>query len=181
MVERLIEALRTPSEVVQVAVSECLPPLIKLRHEEAPAIIDRLLHDLFYASKYAERRGAAYGLAGCIRGRGIASIREFNIIARFRDALEDKKNATPKQGAMFAIECFTVTLGRIFEPFIVQILPLLLTALGDASVDVREATSDAARAISKSTREANTTCLTNHNSGSYLRIRRQVDSSHSSR
>ena len=58
--ERLIEALRTPSEVVQVAVSECLPPLVRLKPSDVPSIADRLLADLFAGSKYAEREWPIY-------------------------------------------------------------------------------------------------------------------------
>lgn len=50
-IERLLDALRTPSEVVQIAVSDCLPPLVKLRKEEAPLLIDRLMTQLFAAQK----------------------------------------------------------------------------------------------------------------------------------
>lgn len=50
-VERLFEALKTPSEVVQIAASDCLPPLVKLRKDEAPMLIDRLMTQLFAGSK----------------------------------------------------------------------------------------------------------------------------------
>lgn len=50
-VERLLDALRTPSEVVQIAVAECLPPLVKLRKDETPMLIDRLMTQLFGAPK----------------------------------------------------------------------------------------------------------------------------------
>lgn len=145
--KRLITALRTPSEVVQEAVGECLPPLIKVSKEQAPDLIDALLQDCLHADKYAERRGAAYGLAGAVKGRGIGALKEFGIISRVRDAIEDKKDANARQGAVFAIETLSSTLGRIFEPYVIQVLPLLLQCFGDTVVEVRNATQDAARAI----------------------------------
>jgi hypothetical protein len=145
--KRLIAALRTPSEVVQEAVSECLPPLIKVLKEQAPDLIDSLLSDCMRAERYAERRGAAYGLAGAVKGRGIGSLKEFGIVGRIREAIEDKKDPNGRQGAVFAIETLSGTLGRIFEPYVIQVLPLLLQCFGDAVVDVRNATSDAAKAI----------------------------------
>ncbi|KAE8244826.1 hypothetical protein A4X13_0g6225, partial [Tilletia indica] len=149
VVEKLLDALRTPSELVQSAVSECLSPLIGAVQDEVPKLFEKLLSDLFDAPKYAERRGAAYGLAGIIKGRGIGSIAEFRVMQKLADAAEDKRNVNARQGAMFAYETLTATLERLFEPYIQQILPHLLTCFGDSSADVREATQDAAKVIMK--------------------------------
>lgn len=46
-----------------------------------------------------------------------------------------------------AFECLCDKLGRLFEPYVIHTLPLLLSAFGDASPAVREAAADAARAI----------------------------------
>ncbi|KAH8110478.1 ARM repeat-containing protein [Phellopilus nigrolimitatus] len=139
VVARLVDALKTPSEQVQVAVSECLAPSRQL--------VEELLHELFNASKYGERRGAAYGLAGVVKGAGIAGIKEFDLIERLHSALEDKKRYEPRQGVMFALETMSATLGRNFEPYIIELLPSLLASFGDATPDVREATEDAAKVI----------------------------------
>jgi hypothetical protein len=48
---------------------------------------------------------------------------------------------------MFVFETLSNTLGRLFEPYITFILPILLTAFGDSTGDVREAAQDAARVI----------------------------------
>jgi hypothetical protein len=37
VITRLVDALKTPSEVVQSAVSDCLPPLLRLRKEQVGA------------------------------------------------------------------------------------------------------------------------------------------------
>ncbi|KAJ4478479.1 armadillo-type protein [Lentinula aciculospora] len=147
IVDRLVEALKTPSEQVQIAVSECLSPLVNFMRPKVPALVDSLLDTLFDAPKYASRRGAAYGLAGVIKGTGIGGMKEFAIISRLRAASEDKKRFEPRQGVMFAIETLSTTLARLFEPYIEFILPILLTSFGDASTDVREATQDASRII----------------------------------
>ncbi|KDQ20094.1 hypothetical protein BOTBODRAFT_101949 [Botryobasidium botryosum FD-172 SS1] len=147
VVDRLVDALKTPSEAVQSAVSDCLPPLVSLMKDSGGKLIDHLLHELVHAPKYAERRGAAYGLAGVIKGRGISAMKEFNILTRLKDAIEDKKRYEARQGALFAFETLSFTLRRLFEPYIIQILPLLLASFGDQTPDVREATSDAARVI----------------------------------
>ncbi|GAA5915522.1 hypothetical protein JCM6882_005925 [Rhodosporidiobolus microsporus] len=147
VIGRLVEALRTPSEVVQAAVCDCLPPLIRVIKNDVPDLADQLLNDLFNAQKYAERRGAAYGLAGIVQGRGLASIQEFGIMGRMQDNAEDKKTMQARQGAVFGYEVLATVLGRLFEPYITEILPTLLACFGDSSTDVREATQDAAKAI----------------------------------
>lgn len=147
IVKRLVEALKTPAEQVQIAVSECLSPLVKIQRSQVSELLDHLFDELLNAPKYAARRGAAYGLAGIIRGAGIATMREFNIIDRLKAATEDKKRYEPRQGAMFAFETFSTVLDRLFEPYILRVLPLLLNSFGDATLDVREATQDTARVI----------------------------------
>ncbi|KAI0710312.1 ARM repeat-containing protein [Cerioporus squamosus] len=147
IVERLVGALKTPAEQVQIAVSECLSPLVKIMKSPPSELVDRLLDELCNSPSYAARRGAAYGLAGVVKGLGISSIKEYHIIDRLRAAAEDKKRFEPRQGAMFAFETFTSTLGRLFEPYIIHILPLLLNSFGDGTPDVREAAQDTAKVI----------------------------------
>ena len=147
IVDRLVDALKTPAEQVQMAVSECLSPLVKLMRPRLASLVDSLFVDLLQAPKYAVRRGAAYGLAGVIQGTGLAGMKEFDVISRLRKAGEDKKKFEPRQGVMFAFETLFNTLGRPFEPYITYALPLLLTSFGDSTTDVREATQDAARVI----------------------------------
>ncbi|KAG0253420.1 translational activator of GCN4 [Actinomortierella ambigua] len=146
-VEKLIETLKTPSEPVQVAVANCLPGLIKSIPAQVPSLLKRLTDAAFHSPKYAERRGAAYGLAGVIKGRGISSLKEFSVMATLKAAIDDKKDPHAREGAMLAFETLSLTLGRLFEPYVIQILPLLLVCFGDPVADVRHATSDTSRAI----------------------------------
>ncbi|TRM56848.1 armadillo-type protein [Schizophyllum amplum] len=148
VVDRLVDALSTPAEQVQIAVSECLAPLVAgMDDVKVTALIDRLFNDLLDAPKYAVRRGSAYGLAGAVRGAGIAAMKKYQVMERIKAATEEKKRYEPRQGAMFAAETLSATLGRLFEPYITVVLPLLLAEFGDAIPDVREATADAAKVI----------------------------------
>ncbi|CAE7122272.1 unnamed protein product [Rhizoctonia solani] len=147
VVDRLVEALKTPSEVVQIAVADCLPALVKLMKPRLPKLVDHLFEELINGTKYAQRRGAAYGLAGVLKGRGIMGFKEFDIVGRLRRAMDDKKRFEARQGVVFVFETLSVTLGRLFEPYIPLILPLLLGAFGDGTPDVRDATIDASKVI----------------------------------
>ncbi|CAE6494446.1 unnamed protein product [Rhizoctonia solani] len=147
VVDRLVEALKTPSEVVQVAVADCLPALVKLMKPRLPKLVDHLFDQLINGEKYAQRRGAAYGLAGVLKGRGIMGFKEFDIVGRLRRSMDDKKRFEARQGVVFVFETLSATLGRLFEPYIPLILPLLLGAFGDGTPDVREATIDASKVI----------------------------------
>ncbi|MCO5555788.1 hypothetical protein L7F22_009333 [Adiantum nelumboides] len=147
VIDRLVEALKTPSELVQVAVADCLVPLARTAEKDVPALIERLFVALLNAPKYGERRGAAYGIAGLVKGRGISSIAEFNIMTRLAEAVEDKKGTHARQGAMMVYETLMAMLQRLFEPYIPQILPQMLSCFGDGTTDVRDATQETARVM----------------------------------
>ncbi|KAK9468030.1 armadillo-type protein [Lipomyces arxii] len=152
IVERLISTLRAPSENVQFAVSESLPPLIKrVDGDKIGVYVEKLLKQLFGGNKYSERRGAAYGLAGIVKGVGISALADYDIMRELTAGLEDKKDPKKRQGVQFGFEILSMSLGRYFEPYVIEIMPLLLNSLGDASAEVREATADAAKEIMKHT------------------------------
>ncbi|TFK26296.1 translational activator GCN1 [Coprinopsis marcescibilis] len=147
IVDRLVEALKTPSEQVQIAVSECISPIVNLMQSRLSSLVDQLFEDLFRGEKYAVRRGAAYGIAGVIKGTGISGMKDYDVLRRLHIAAEDKKNLQSRQGVVFVLETLSSTLGRLFEPYITHVLPLLLSSFGDSTADVREGTQDAARII----------------------------------
>ena len=144
VVQRLLATLSTPSESVQYAVAQCLPPLVRTSAQEVPKYIEQVMEQLF-SKKYAARRGAAYGLAGLVRGKGLGVLREYRIISTLKNATENKKDVNQRQGAFLAFELLSLILGRIFEPYVIQLVPQLLTGFGDSSTDVREACLDAAK------------------------------------
>ena len=146
VVQRLLSTLSTPSETVQYAVSECLPPLVQASIAETGDYVQQMLDELLKGKKYASRRGAAYGLAGIVRGKGITALREYRIMATFKGATENKKDANQRQGAFLAYELLSLILDRLFEPYVIQIVPQLLAGFGDANIDVREACLDASKA-----------------------------------
>lgn len=147
IVMRLIAALSTPSQQVQEAVANCLPHLVPSIKDDAPSIVDKLMDQLLKSDKYGERKGAAYGLAGIIKGMGILALKQLDIMTTLTNAIQDKKNYRHREGALFAFEMLCTMLGRLFEPYIVHVLPHLLLCFGDSSQYVRTATDDTARVV----------------------------------
>lgn len=145
IIQKLLDALPTPSENVQYAVAECLPPVIRLSSDSIDRYVQELLSQLFQSKSYAARRGAAYGLAGIVRGKGISVIREYRIMAKLQDASENKRDPNQRQGAVLAFELFSLVLGRTFEPYVIQIVPQLLSSFGDPVIEVRNACLDASK------------------------------------
>ncbi|XP_063049670.1 stalled ribosome sensor GCN1 [Engraulis encrasicolus] len=147
IVAKLINALSTPSQQVQESVASCLPPLVPAIREDAGGMVRKLLELLLESDKYAERKGAAYGLAGLVKGLGILSLKQQDIMTTLTDAIQDKKNFRRREGALFAFEMLCNMLGKLFEPYVVHVLPHLLLCFGDGNQYVREAADDCAKAV----------------------------------
>ena len=123
IIGKLVSALATPSQQVQEAVANCLPPLVPSIKDEAPKLVTELLHTLLTTENYGERKGAAYGLAGLVKGLGILSLKQLDIMTRLTEAIQNKKNHKYREGALFALSQLCSMLGRLFEPYIVHVLP----------------------------------------------------------
>ncbi|NXD39989.1 GCN1 kinase, partial [Copsychus sechellarum] len=147
IVGKLIAALSTPSQQVQESVASCLPPLVPAIKEDAGGMIQKLMQLLLESDKYAERKGAAYGLAGLVKGLGILSLKQQEMMTTLTDAIQDKKNFRRREGALFAFEMLCSMLGKLFEPYVVHVLPHLLLCFGDGNQYVREAADDCAKAV----------------------------------
>ena len=147
MVHLLLSNLDTPSQTVQEAIAGCLPPLASVVKPEAETIFSKLLEKLLESASYSQRRGAAYGLAGLVKGLGIPTLKQHRVMPSLQEAIKNKKNYRHREGALFAFECLCNQLGRLFEPYVVHILPDLLLCFGDGNQYVREATDRTARII----------------------------------
>lgn len=152
VVKRLLKTLSTPSEDVQSSVSDCIAPLVpKFAHDKLAAFFEELIERLFTGTRCTTRLGAAYGIAGLVKGAGIQALNSFDILRTLTDAADDKKDAQRRQGVSLAFYCLSKMLGKFFEPYVVEVLPVILKSLGDQAPEVREATDLAARQIMKAT------------------------------
>ncbi|GFR94655.1 GCN1 general control of amino-acid synthesis 1-like 1 [Elysia marginata] len=147
IVAQLIAALSTPSQEVQEAVANCLPALVPSIRSDAPGLVSKLLLHLLESDNYGERKGAAYGLAGLIKGMGILALKQQQVMDTLTEAIQDKKNFRKREGALLAFEMLCSMLGRLFEPYIVHIIQHLLLCFGDANQYVRQAADDCAKSV----------------------------------
>ncbi|KAK3760896.1 hypothetical protein RRG08_042111 [Elysia crispata] len=147
IVAQLIAALSTPSQEVQESVANCLPALVPSIRSDAPGLVSKLLLHLLESDNYGERKGAAYGLAGLIKGMGILALKQQKVMDMLTEAIQDKKNFRKREGALLAFEMLCSMLGRLFEPYIVHIIQHLLLCFGDANQYVRQAADDCAKSV----------------------------------
>ncbi|PVD31523.1 hypothetical protein C0Q70_06936 [Pomacea canaliculata] len=147
IVAQLISALSTPSQEVQEAVANCLPPLVPSIKQGAPELVQRLLMLLLESDNFGERKGAAYGLAGLVKGMGILALKQQQVMDTLTNAIQDKKSPRKREGALLAFEMLCNMLGRLFEPYIVHIIQHLLLCFGDGNQYVREAADECAKAV----------------------------------
>lgn len=141
---QLIQALNTPSQVVQEAVANCFPPLIDAYRNESIPMLKELNKALYEGTDYGQRKGAAYGIAGIARGLGMQAIKQQS--GFMKKAIQDAK-INRKIGALIGIEVFMTMLGRLFEPYVSQLLPSLLICYGEATTNVREIADESSKTL----------------------------------
>lgn len=88
---------------VQEAVANCLPPLVPAIKDDAPTLVQKLLHQLLESENYGERKGAAYGLAGLVKGMGILVLKQLDIMSTLTTAIQNKKNYRHREGMVIKI------------------------------------------------------------------------------
>eukprot|EP00927_Polykrikos_kofoidii_P038654 TRINITY_DN33056_c0_g1_i1.p1 TRINITY_DN33056_c0_g1~~TRINITY_DN33056_c0_g1_i1.p1 ORF type:complete len:2747 (+),score=558.46 TRINITY_DN33056_c0_g1_i1:885-8243(+) len=150
IVPRLLQKLLDPGSTtsVQDAIVKVMPPLMKQNKEQAAiTLVDLLGTALEKKTAEVTRRGAAMGLGATVKGLSIQAVSQHGILKRIEEAAEDKKDAHVRQGALLCLEGLTLNLGRLFDPYVVSSLPLLLRAFSDSSQNVRVASQSAARVM----------------------------------
>lgn len=150
IIDRLLLTLDTPSEDVQYAVSECIAPLVPAFEDLLQEKFDTLFEKLWTAKNLAVRKGAAYGISGLVKGAHIKALFANDVMKNLITASDDRK-VESREGVAILVDCLSQSLGSNFEPYVIELLPVILKSLGDSSASVRESTDFAARQIMKCT------------------------------
>lgn len=93
-----------------------MPPLVPAIRDDAPNLVNRLLQLLLDSNSYGERKGAAYGLAGLVKGLGILSLKQLNIMNTLTTAIQNKKNYKHREGILdfFFFFCLFLLFRKLF-------------------------------------------------------------------
>ena len=147
-VDTLMQALKVPAASVQEAVARCLAPLFKYPCVQARAkgYVDELLQRLTTSANFADRHGAAVGIAGIVKGMGSKVLNEFGILS-FIETAAKSGSATAREGAMLVLGALFDALTFMFEPYVVKFLPLLLENFSSRDEGVRRASEAASRSV----------------------------------
>lgn len=177
VLQTLLDTLATPSESVQLAVTDVLPPLAKMRKGDAAAPYMRRI----LACAIAPTHAASFGTRAALLHGGARDAPTYTSIDAAGDDYGVRRGAAwgcagfvkgaglaalkgldvmaqlqvaldsdvpaARVGALMCFETLSSKLGMLFEPYVIKLLPGLLAALGDIKVGVREAAMDAARCI----------------------------------
>ncbi|GMM33059.1 Gcn1 protein [Saccharomycopsis crataegensis] len=154
IVNQLVKTLIDPTtgELVQFTIAKYIAPIVHLFSDKLSTYVELLFETLFNGNfKISQRRGSAYGIAGLVKGYGIRALSDFDIIRNLIDAAEDKQDFKKRQSVMFAFECLSRIVSKYFEPYVIEIIPLLLRSLGDHITEVRAAADKTSQIIMKNT------------------------------
>ncbi|KAH9256625.1 hypothetical protein BASA81_005129 [Batrachochytrium salamandrivorans] len=152
---KLIQALDTPSESVQRSVVRILPALMKcskFKETNAKELVDVCFEKTVgpgvrHQASFGSRKGNAMGLAAIIKGLGIGSLKVHQLMPRLTEASHNDKWEV-RQGALFCFDELCENLGRMFEPYAIQIVePVFLRMFSDTQGDVREAAHQASKRV----------------------------------
>lgn len=91
-----------------------MPALVPSIREEAPALVQQLLDQLLSSESYGQRKGAAYGLAGIVKGMGILVLKQLDIMTTLTEAIQDKKNYRHREGICALVLLLEVRSGGFY-------------------------------------------------------------------
>ena len=75
-----------------------MPALVPSIKDEASIWVEKLQFQLLTSESYGQRKGAAYGLAGIVKGMGILALKQLGIMTTLTHAIQDKKNYRHREG-----------------------------------------------------------------------------------
>ena len=141
------ELLTAALPAIQVKIASVLPPLLKMS-EDVSKYLETFLNTALTSLDARARYGAALGVGAAAKAQGVGILRQLEVLKKLQETLESKNSThEARQGAISVYGGLSLALGRLFEPYVAQVLPVLLVAFSDGNMGVREASNLAASQI----------------------------------
>lgn len=140
--------LNIPNNELKKSISKCISPLAKLLEEKSKKFLKQLIAMLLKTKDISTLIGAAFAIAGIVKGLGIHTLKEFEILETLQEHAFSKSATTHQKVALMnCYEAFSTTLGKVFETYLEKIIPQVFESLSDQKDSVRTAGQKALEAI----------------------------------
>ena len=143
---QLVAELLSAAPEVQVKIAAVLPPLLKMNDDKA-VYLETFMNTALTTTDPRARYGAALGVGAAVKAQGVALLRQLEVLKRLQTAAQNKQSTDQRQGAIAVYGGLSLGLSRLFEPYVAQVLPILLVAFGDNQILVRDAANLASSQI----------------------------------
>jgi len=154
LLERLLEMLVIPSEMVQRATADSLVRFLSKNRKKRSQLALDLYEKTINAKSLAEKRGHAFGCAAVVRVNGAHLLQELGLLERIAASLlnDNEVKQAPIDRivtGLSLLEAFSEMMGPRFQPYTLQ--PRLFLALtrsfADGRTEVRNATTGAVSSL----------------------------------
>lgn len=149
IVDKLLAALPAATDQTRGVTVDSIGPLAA--RIDAHPIMERSLDRSFSTLTSEERRGAAYGFAGLARGIGLSTLSDVSIVNVITSSAQNRNDSARREGAQYLVIALSEVFKRFFEPYAIELMPQVLTGLGDSNPAVRSIANEAARSIMANT------------------------------
>jgi len=129
-----------------------MPSAIKNENAAAVKVLEELLNKLTISKEQADINGASQNLANYVNGDIEENAAPLQVVEVLKKQLANKKDAVARERALDAIRFIAShsTISPAIEPYLVDMLPVVLSAVGDKMVPVKNAATETAIMITKS-------------------------------
>lgn len=111
------------------ALAKCLPDLTQFM-KNPKEVVDQMLKKIATNKNKEENRGAAYVVAGILKGLGVRYFDEFGILDFLQKNTKKAKFQERCHGCIELIHALYKVLGKSIEPYSIQFLPILTGFFG---------------------------------------------------
>eukprot|EP01022_Parablepharisma_sp_SALTPOND_P008185 TRINITY_DN135344_c2_g1_i1.p1 TRINITY_DN135344_c2_g1~~TRINITY_DN135344_c2_g1_i1.p1 ORF type:complete len:2658 (-),score=295.29 TRINITY_DN135344_c2_g1_i1:34-7386(-) len=149
--------LTIKSEEVNIAVAKCISYFASIFQEEAKEKIAAILSsfqktDAKTIPTPATMKSQAFALAGYVKGLGVKSIDDFEVMKVLEEPFKEKASDSPlslarKENSLYAYAALSHTLGKTFEFHAVGCMPYILQSFAVGKENVRQAAQQASKSI----------------------------------